>query len=65
MDSGDLIPDDVVLEALFSEILGPAIDDAAGLIIDGFPRTESQVTYACMVNGCIPHFMDDSRPGLF
>lgn len=50
MDRGDLIPDDVVLDALFSEILNPAIDDSAGLIIDGFPRTESQVMYTSRFN---------------
>ncbi|GMH36998.1 hypothetical protein BSKO_04871 [Bryopsis sp. KO-2023] len=43
MDRGDLIPDNIAIDALLAVIFDPASDDGVGLIVDGFPRTEFQV----------------------
>ena len=40
MDSGKLVPDELVLEMLFDRVGAP--DCAAGYLLDGFPRTEPQ-----------------------
>jgi len=40
MDSGKLVPDELVLEMLFDRVAAP--DCAAGYLLDGFPRTEPQ-----------------------
>jgi len=40
MDAGELVPDPVV-----NEIVEVAIEDAAGFVLDGYPRNESQVEY--------------------
>jgi len=40
-DRGDMIPTEVVVEALFRELLNPL--NSNGVVVDGFPRTETQV----------------------
>jgi adenylate kinase len=40
MERGDLLPDDIVSEAVFKRLAEP--DAAAGAVLDGFPRTLSQ-----------------------
>ena len=40
MDKGDLVPDEVTIQMLESEV--DKQPDAAGFIFDGFPRTQSQ-----------------------
>ena len=40
MDKGDLVPDEVTIQMLESEV--DKQPDAAGFIFDGFPRTEAQ-----------------------
>lgn len=43
MERGDLIPEKIVIESLLSEIFDPIRDDGIGMIIDGYPRTPTQV----------------------
>lgn len=43
MERGELIPERIVIDSLLGAIFGPT-DDAAGLIVDGFPRTDFQVS---------------------
>jgi adenylate kinase len=45
IDKGDLVPDGLVLDALLDAILNPELNDGAGLVIDGFPRTATQVDF--------------------
>lgn len=40
MESGRLVPDELVLEMLFSRVSAP--DCASGYLLDGFPRTHGQ-----------------------
>jgi adenylate kinase len=40
MDRGQLVPDDVTLEMLLARLAEP--DAAAGVVLDGFPRTRAQ-----------------------
>jgi adenylate kinase len=42
MDSGDLVPDDVVIGVIAERICSP--DAADGFILDGFPRTSPQAS---------------------
>mmetsp|Transcript_35067 Transcript_35067/g.89715 ORF Transcript_35067/g.89715 Transcript_35067/m.89715 type:complete len:551 (-) Transcript_35067:374-2026(-) len=42
-DKGELVPDDVVIEALLYAILNPKDNDGIGLVVDGFPRSALQV----------------------
>lgn len=48
MERGELIPERIVIDALLGVIFGPT-DDAAGLIVDGFPRTDFQVRIPALV----------------
>lgn len=42
--AGDLVSDSTVADALFGALLDPAQGaDAAGIVVDGFPRTPLQV----------------------
>ena len=45
VDRGELVPDAMVLDALLDAILNPEVNDGAGLVIDGFPRTATQVDF--------------------
>ena len=40
MDAGDLVPDDLIIDLMKERIQQP--DTAAGVILDGFPRTTTQ-----------------------
>jgi adenylate kinase len=40
MDSGDLVPDDVIIGVILEEVEGTAAQD--GFLLDGFPRTVDQ-----------------------
>lgn len=40
MDSGALVPDDIIIEVVLSQL--PSESEAAGCMLDGFPRTETQ-----------------------
>src|SRR5512141_68990 len=40
MDKGELVPDDVTVQMVMDRISRP--DTAAGVVFDGFPRTEAQ-----------------------
>ncbi|MHC4441020.1 MAG: adenylate kinase [Planctomycetota bacterium] len=40
MDSGRLVPDEIIVEVILSELNDPG--GAAGFLLDGFPRTEAQ-----------------------
>jgi len=42
-EKGELVPDDIVIEALLYAILNPKHNDGIGLVVDGFPRTALQV----------------------
>jgi adenylate kinase family enzyme len=43
VDRGELVPDPMVLDALLDAVLAPEGNDGAGLVLDGFPRTATQV----------------------
>lgn len=43
IDAGDLLPDGLVCDALLDAIFNPDAFDAAGVLVDGFPRTALQV----------------------
>ena len=43
IDAGDLLPDSLVCDALLDAIFNPETADGAGVLIDGFPRTATQV----------------------
>lgn len=43
IDAGDLLPDSLVCDALLDAIFNPEAADGAGVLIDGFPRTATQV----------------------
>lgn len=45
IDRGDLVPDGLVLDALLETVLNPEYNDGSGLVIDGFPRTATQVDF--------------------
>lgn len=45
IDRGELVPDAMVLDALLDALLNPALNDGAGIVIDGFPRTALQVDF--------------------
>lgn len=45
IDRGELVPDAAVLDALLDAVLNPDLNDGAGLVIDGFPRTATQVEF--------------------
>lgn len=45
VDRGELVPDAMVVDALLDAILNPELNDGAGLVIDGFPRTATQVDF--------------------
>ena len=45
VDRGELVPDGMVLDALLDTILNPETNDGAGMVIDGFPRTATQVDF--------------------
>lgn len=45
IDKAELVPDALVLDALLDAILNPDLNDGAGLVIDGFPRTATQVDF--------------------
>jgi len=40
MDSGQLVPDQIIVEVILAQLKDPG--DAAGFLLDGFPRTEAQ-----------------------
>lgn len=42
MDSGQLVPDDLIVAMMSKEITGVGGDSSAGVILDGFPRTINQ-----------------------
>jgi len=42
MDSGQLVPDDLIVAMMSKEITGAGGDSSAGVILDGFPRTINQ-----------------------
>jgi adenylate kinase family enzyme len=45
IDRAELVPDALVLDALLDAVLNPDLNDGAGLIVDGFPRTATQVDF--------------------
>ena len=45
VDRGELVPDAMVLDALLDAILNPDMNDGHGIVIDGFPRTATQVDF--------------------
>lgn len=45
VDRGELVPDAMVLDALLDSVLNPEKNDGAGVVIDGFPRTATQVDF--------------------
>ena len=45
VDRGELVPDAMVLDALLDSILNPETNDGHGVVIDGFPRTATQVDF--------------------
>lgn len=45
IEKGELVPDQLVLDALLEAVLNPDVNDGAGLVIDGFPRTAIQVDF--------------------
>lgn len=45
IDKGELVPDAMVVDALLDAVLNPDLNDGAGLVIDGFPRTATQVDF--------------------
>lgn len=45
INRGELVPDSMVLDALLDAVLNPDLNDGAGLVIDGFPRTAMQVDF--------------------
>ena len=45
IDRAELVPDALVLDALLDAVLNPDLNDGAGLVIDGFPRTATQVDF--------------------
>ena len=45
IDRAELVPDALVLDALLDAILNPDVNDGSGLVIDGFPRTATQVDF--------------------
>ncbi len=42
MDSGQLVPDDLIVAMMSKEITGDSGNNSAGVILDGFPRTIRQ-----------------------
>ncbi|KAL6769636.1 hypothetical protein ACKKBG_A31795 [Auxenochlorella protothecoides x Auxenochlorella symbiontica] len=50
IDRGELVPDALVLDALLNAVLNPEINDGAGLVIDGFPRTALQVDFVKLLH---------------
>ena len=42
MDSGQLVPDDLIVAMMSKEITGDTGNSSAGVILDGFPRTITQ-----------------------
>jgi adenylate kinase family enzyme len=46
---GGLVPDELVGDALLEQAFNPKHADRAGIIIDGFPRSESQVCIISLV----------------
>ena len=53
VDKGELVPDALVLDALLDAILNPELNDGAGLVIDGFPRTATQVDFVKLLYDCL------------
>jgi len=45
IDRAELVPDALVLDALLDAVLNSDLNDGAGLVIDGFPRTATQVDF--------------------
>ena len=45
VDRGELVPDAMVLDSLLDAVFNPDLNDGAGLVIDGFPRTATQVDF--------------------
>ncbi|DBA88059.1 TPA: hypothetical protein ACH3X2_005062 [Trebouxia sp. C0005] len=45
MESGELVPDTMVGDALLDIIFAPEENDGVGMLIDGFPRTALQVDF--------------------
>lgn len=43
MEAGELVPDEVVGDALLEAIFNKDDNDGSGIIVDGFPRTALQV----------------------
>merc|ERR1719502_94584 len=42
MDAGDFVPDELVLQMVRSRLAEPDVAAAAGVLLDGFPRTATQ-----------------------
>ena len=48
LDAGDLVPDDVVLEAVMDRVVDAA-ENSGGYVLDGFPRTLPQAEAAARI----------------
>ena len=57
IQEGGLVPDEMVGAAVLQQAFHPAHADRAGIIIDGFPRTATQVPLlsACATPSRLPH----------
>lgn len=43
MDNGELIPEEMILSNLLKKLTHPKIGHGEGIIVDGYPRTKTQV----------------------